>query len=58
MNPQSSGNENGKRWQKKYERIQKHLIHYSDYIIADGTGTGITSTMNAISDGDYTMLVA
>ena len=58
VNPSAGGNKNGKNWEKRYELIQKSLNYQSDYIIADGIGTGITTTINAIDSGDYTMLVA
>ncbi|MCY3413807.1 MAG: hypothetical protein INQ03_19340 [Candidatus Heimdallarchaeota archaeon] len=58
VNPNSSGNETGKLWEKTFDRISTHLNGTNEYIIADGIGTGVTETQNAIKTGNYSRIVA
>ncbi len=60
VNPNASGNKNGKTWDRRYEQIEKLLDPsiQSESVIVDGIGSGIIATIDAIKDGDYTKLIA
>lgn len=51
VNPQARGGENGEEWNKVYDKISQKLNTQHDFVIADGIGTGVTSTIDAINDG-------
>ncbi len=56
VNPESRGGETGKTWDKKLQTIKKRFFIPFDHVIAQGRGTGISTTLEAIADG-YDLLI-
>ncbi len=57
VNPESKGGKTGKTWLKTFEIIKPLLTNPHDFVIADGIGSGITSTLDGIKDG-YTTIIS
>ncbi|MDH5401100.1 MAG: diacylglycerol kinase family protein [Candidatus Heimdallarchaeota archaeon] len=56
VNPHSRAGKTGKNWDKMYTKIQQLIKYPSDFKIADGIGTGLEATTDAIKEG-YTTIV-
>lgn len=56
VNPHAAGGNTGKNWDKMYGKITKLTKLNTEFIIADGIGTGITHTKDAIQSG-YNVIV-
>jgi diacylglycerol kinase family enzyme len=51
VNPHARGGKTREKWDDMYAKIQKNLSIQNEYVIADGIGTGVTSTIDGINDG-------
>ena len=56
VNPHSRGGKTGKKWNKTYSKLQKHLTVPHDFILADGIGTGVDAAKDAINEGITTLV--
>ena len=57
VNPNSQGDKTGKEWSKYEKIIRKSLGNNFGFKLADGIGTGMEITKDAIQDG-YTTIIS